>query len=418
MASSALRSFKRVSAFAIVAMLLGQLLPIETAAAAVTHANVSVTEATRSFNPNGGENAHVSYRVEAPTTALSVQIRIYRVSPATPPQICNPIPQNFIAAIDGPADRAPNDYSATWNGRFLNQANMAMVPQGYYCFRLRWDNAPAGDALDYGLREGIITVFTPPTTGGTDTGSGSGTGSGTGTGSGNTGGGSGTGTGTGTGNTGSGNNNGGTSNTGGSNTTVTSNPTTPCTLSTLASNISGCVTPTVFDPTTSPPQSVTLYYTLNRRLDSGLTVALRKADDSPVRTFVHTTSAVNAGAQLPLNWNGRYNGVPSLSLPQGFYKFVFLTGNGGYLGMSEHFQIAYTPVVTPPPPPPQQPQPNYGPFVTMSAPASFVPQQGSATITYTVSRPVTNFRLTVQTQLQTLSQTLVPSSRLREGRFV
>jgi len=120
------------------------------------------------FDPTRGETAQIQYRVTNGTARdLTVDLYFAAAPRAEDPGQCNRSNRFFVGTIDGPADRAPGTFTASWNG-LLRDGTPEI--QGTYCYHIQWGNAPIG-AL--GFVDGLIelrrdpVVVNPGGTGGT-----------------------------------------------------------------------------------------------------------------------------------------------------------------------------------------------------------------------------------------------------------
>lgn len=292
---------KRFTAVSVIALLLGGILPLGAAANHIPSDTsiLQTTSVTPSFDPTQNQTAAVNYTVVGPGMANEVLIRIYEAHTTTAPRLCSDTQANLKATIEGPVNRPVGNYSVTWTGKNPAQGNVAFPP-ALYCYTIRWGNAPMGAEP---LLEGYITINQPGVVGtGTGTGTGSGTGTGTGTGTG-----SGTGTGTGSG-TGTGNN-------------VDSSG--PCTNP--QPDLCHYVSPSVINPSSSniSQREAIIYWNVNRRILTGLTLVIRDSNNSTVRQYSYGTGAINVGSYSQ-PWNGRNTGGSLVSA--GSYRYVFRSG--------------------------------------------------------------------------------------------
>lgn len=152
------RTVKRFTALALISALIAGFAPF-SASALPTDGNslINVTSATSSFNPSAGQSATINYSVLGPNPATLTTARIYRASPTTGTNVCNPFSSQLVGTIDGPATKAVGSHSAVWTGL---SAIGTPLPVGLYCYRLSWGNPPFGANS---LIEGLISISSLPT---------------------------------------------------------------------------------------------------------------------------------------------------------------------------------------------------------------------------------------------------------------
>lgn len=352
---------KRIAAIVSVTSVLLTLTPL-TVAADSTDSIINVTGFSQSFDPAIGQTEQINYAVTQ-QPAEDVMVKIYRFGVTVPGRQCNDSQLNYIATIDGPTYKPVGSYSAYWDGKI--GANLA--PAGYYCFQIRWGNAPFGVSA---LREGIFAVNTPAASnGGTPGGTPPGGTYGNGTGPANTG-------------------------------------STACTLQS-SPVISHCVNPSTIDPSATPPQSAIISYRINSVL-SGMALKIRSPGGSYIRTLYSTSYNVNTG-NYSASWNGKY--LNNDIAPAGAYAYVFLS-NGAVLAEGVITVLAAGTGgggdgVT-------------GAFVQniIVNPAVFAPNINQTTaVSYTITRNVTNFLLRVRDQAGNFIAALDNSASKTAGQY-
>lgn len=187
------------------------------------------------------------------------------------------------------------------------------------------------------------------------------------------------------------------------------------------------VDPPIFNPKAVPPQDTKIKYTINNRpWEGGLTIRIRQGSTS-IRELRVIQSTIQIGSYSE-TWDGKYqNGC---HVPMGNYEYV-LSSFGRDIGSGPVSVIYATgtlpnpgcpPVmpVTPPGPDPQQPP--VGPFLVgtpTAIPSLFVPSNGeTTTISYTLGKNVTNFRLAIRNAFGQEVDVLeaVPSKMLPAGQ--
>lgn len=454
-----------ISAGVLSAVFVG-LLPL-TSLAATTGAVVNVTGATTAFDPTRGQVASVEYTVSGTETAKGLVVKIYQYTSGQPGCYDDGSAwQKLMATIDGPQSRPVGKYTATWNG--IKSGESSASPAALYCYALRWENPEFGTV---GKREGYISISTPGS--GTYSATGSLVGippvdytrspmtvsaspeiidpNSTGT------------------NryanisyvvkqelaTGFSlsiydtNSNfvkslyaTGLKLTVGTQGSIpwdgkrsdgvtvvpngyyqykftitgfspvigyiqvssTSNNNVP------VADIEHYVSPSYFNPNAASPANVTtIFYTVKKRLVSGLGIEIRDTNDNTVRQLFSTTLPVEIGSYSAM-WNGRYNN--GNIVPVGLYKYVLIS-SGRVIGYNL-INVAYT--VDNPPLPATQ-------FIVgtpTATPSTFVPANGEkTTISYTLGKDVSNFTLEVVGNGYELlpSRTLVTSTSKSAGSY-
>lgn len=335
---------KRILSSGLLGLLLLTAVSAPLTAQAAGGSGVQVSFATSAFTPENNQYASISYAVRGPDAASNVAVKIYESYAAPAGRVCNDtIPAKFVKLIDSHSSLSVGTYIATWSG--LNAANLP-YPAGNYCYTLRWTNPASGYT---GLAEGLIALNSRnpvPTP------------------------------------------------------TPTTTPTTTTTQPSSA-DITHYVNPATIDPAAG--QSTTIYYTVNRRLTTGLELTVMDSSNHLVARPFSSNATVEANTYSQ-PWNGKYSNGTIIA---GTYRYIF-TSAGTQIGQGNIYVVEQTY------------NPNQGNFIINSnaSPSEFRPNNGeTTTINYTVGKTVSNFRLTVRNQNGSLSRELVPSMTRTSGSY-
>lgn len=433
-----MKGIKRLIGYGLLAVITTAVAPISAIAQSQNTAIVNVVNFTQSFDPNAGP-ASIVYDVTGPDAAQSVTLYFYKASESQSNMICNPLAQLYVGTVmEG--NRTPGTYTTLWTGK-TNQG--AALASGLYCFQLRWSNPPIGTTP---LREGLITildssqgapsgkisasvdpsVINPEATEGNaayisytvnenlptgfslriydsgdvavktliDTNQLISQGS-----------------------TGTASWNGRKSNNqivapgdyrykfrAGGQDLATGLIRVELGTSQGSGNgsITHYVTPVVIDPTAAPAQFATIFYTVNTSLN-GLSVVIRNMNNQTVKMLASTNATVNPGncfasiteGNCFATWDGKFfNGSAFVPVAEGIYRYAFVS-SGSEIG-SGLIAVDYGAV------------PGTGgtggtgnAFISThnAFPQTFAPAFGeSTTISYTVAKPVSNFKLSIRNQ--------------------
>lgn len=306
---------------------------------------VEVVSATSRFNPRQGA-ASINYRVlGAPASEL--MITIYEAAATASNRLCHSRSNLRVGVIEGPRDRAPGQYTATWTGRVSNQAEGEILPANLYCYQLGYANAPIGIEP---LREGLITLTEADVTGsGIPPSGGTGTpGVGPSTGSGST--------------------------------QTPGSPSDPITV------IS--VDPRVINPLASQGNAVFITYVVNQEIRPGIVFTLKIYDNAGfvVKDILALDIGISQGFRETVSWDGRFNNRQPVEPGDYYFKFR-IDGQVVRQGLIR-VEYAVTPPPPPPPPPPTRPDLEHSVDRTEIDPTTTPPQE--ATIRYRVNnRPLT-----------------------------
>ncbi|MEK7523686.1 MAG: hypothetical protein AAB588_01520, partial [Patescibacteria group bacterium] len=444
-------SFKRFVAMGLVAMLLGGLMPLTSLAAVDTTSTISVTRRTSVFDPSK-RAAIIEYNVQGPDSANDILLRIYNFVPSASPNFTCETPSEKLAITFGPVTRTQGTYTENWNGADKNGNRVA---PGDYCFDLRWGNPPA-NARPY--IQGMITVTNNPATQYAEIGAAlpapiAGAGPftvtvdpsviiPTAT----------------AGNAArisytvtealpngyslkiedsgshvvatlvdqnipvaagvqsitswNGRYNNGTVvppgdyyfrfHVNGKSDLIgvirVENPNTGA----PGGPIIHYVDPAIINPTLQNPINATIRYTVNSRITTGLSIAIRDGNNT-VKLLSATNIPVEVGSYSAV-WDGRYNN--GVIVPAKTYTYVFISN--GQVFAQGSIAVSYS--TTPPPP--------VSPFITThNANPAFIVQGQSSVISYTLGKNVTNFRLSVRNQSGTINETLMSSPSQVAGSY-
>ncbi|MBI5413777.1 S-layer homology domain-containing protein [Candidatus Peregrinibacteria bacterium] len=455
---------RRLISTGVLSIVLAGLLPLTSQAA--TGAVVNVTGATTYFDPTRGQVASVEYTVSGTETAKGLIVKIYQPTSLQPGCYDDGSAwEKLVATIDGPQNRAVGKYTPTWKG--TKDGETAAQPEGTYCYSLRWDNPQYGSL---GKKEGYISISTPgsgyyaatgslvgippvdytrsPMTvsvspsvidpNSTDTtkkfanisytvkqelatgfslsiydtngnfvkslyATGLKLTFGT----------------------------QGVVQWDGRHTdgNVVANgyyqykftiagfspvigyiQVSSTSNNVPVADIEHYVSPSYFNPNAASPANVTtIYYTVKKRLISGLGIEIRDVNDNTVRQLFSTTLPIEIGSYSVM-WKGKYNN--GNIVPAGLYKYVLISDSRviGY----NLINVAYT-VDNPPPPPPVTQFIVGAPTAT---PSTFVPGNSeTTTIAYTLGKGVYNFKLTVKNSGNTFSTVLTSATYKTAGNY-
>lgn len=370
---------KKLVSLSILALMLVGVTPSNALAVTAQTTLLSANTTTAVFNPGSGQQAVVNYSVLGPGMAIGVLARVYTAVPTNSLSggCGNSTNSNFIANLEGPVNRPVGNYSVSWTGKTLSGGS---YPAGLYCYQVSWDNPPAGATA---LITGLFTLSTQQG----DTGSSSGSGTGTGQ--------------------------------SGSNTDpgATSGTSTQYDLTHWSVPATVHLNRTTGRPDSNEDSIVYIHYTVHRRILSGLSLVIRDSSNITVNTLVADNGPIGVG-DYQATWNVAYrNGN---TVPTGYYRYQFISNQQDLQGGDGRITVEYATEPQQPQQPqePQQPTAEFVQGTPVANPVTFNPDLGQSTIiTYTLGKPVTNFRLSVTNQNGTFSEIADSASVKNAGTY-